>query len=90
MRPLVARYITLSGFSTVCVMGIDMAIINGYIIAAGRCNSITSFHDQTRSHICPANRYLCLFVCDVIVENRDVTSSPMRASTIYDSINNIL
>ena len=40
-----------------------------------RANSITSFHDPPRSHIYPANRYLCVFVCDVIATNRDVTSA---------------
>lgn len=38
-------------------------------------NSITSFHDRPRSHICPVNRYLRVFVCDV------TSSSPVRPDT---------
>lgn len=37
---------------------------NQWLITECKNNSITSFHDRPRSHICPVNRYLRVFVCD--------------------------
>lgn len=40
-------------------------------------NSIRTFLGHT--YLSRANRYLCVFVCDVIVPVRDVTSGPQSA-----------